>query len=227
MAFLIPRCRTIVKTLSPQTHKSITTFSFLSQNPQLSDPEPAPAPASYHPLPPNPASGSPLYNENWRNPNPYSPNPGGIIPAAALYSPHRVTETLDFSALMNRFAGWMTEQRWSDIRQLFEYWIRALDEHGKPNKPDVSAFNHYLRAHLMMGASPVDLLDIIGQMEDYRINPNTASYNLVLKSMQRSHEAVAASKLLDRYGIFVVLVCKCLIFIVFVYLIVADTTLIF
>lgn len=226
MAFLIPRCRTILKTLNPQNHKSITTFSFLSQQTQLSD-NPHPQPATSHPLPPNPASGSPLYNENWRNPFPYSPNPGEIIPAAALYSPHRETETLDFSALMNTFAGWMTEQKWPNIKQLFEHWIRALDRHGKPNKPNVAAFNHYLRANLMMGASPVELLDIIGQMEDYRIIPNSASYNLVLKSMQRSKEAVAAQMLLDRYGIIVVLGCKSLIFIVFVDLIAASINLIF
>ncbi|KAL4587029.1 hypothetical protein LXL04_011678 [Taraxacum kok-saghyz] len=46
------------------------------------------------------------------------------------------TQTLDGDAIMNVFADWMTSQRWSDIKQLFEFWIRSLDNNGKPNKPD-------------------------------------------------------------------------------------------
>lgn len=99
---------------------------------------------------------------------------------------------------MNVFADWMTSQRWADLKQLFEFWIRSLDQNGKPHKPDVNLYNHYLRANLMLGASAGELLDLVALMEDYDIAPNTASYNLVLKAMYRARESDAAEKLLDR-----------------------------
>ena len=67
-----------------------------------------------------------------------------------------------------------------------------MDNNGKPNKPDVSLYNHYLRANLMMGASAGELLDFVAQMEDYKIAPNTASFNLVLKAMYQAKEFDAA-----------------------------------
>ncbi|KAI3696326.1 hypothetical protein L1987_79339 [Smallanthus sonchifolius] len=99
---------------------------------------------------------------------------------------------------MNLFADWMTSERWSDVKQVFEYWIRSLDGNGKPNKPDVSLYNHYLRANLMTGASSGELLDLVAQMEDYMIEPDTASFNLVLKAMCQARESEAAVKLIDR-----------------------------
>lgn len=92
----------------------------------------------------------------------------------------------------------MTSQRWSDLKQLFEFWIRSLDAAGKPNKPDVGLYNHYLRANLMMGASAGELLDLVAQMHEYEVAPNTASYNLVLKAMYQARESEAAEKLLER-----------------------------
>ena len=100
---------------------------------------------------------------------------------------------------MNIFADWMASQRWADTKELFEYWIRSLDRAGKPNKPDVNIYNHYLRANLMTNATAADLLDLVAQMEDYAIVPNTASFNLVLKAMYKAKETVAATKLLERY----------------------------
>ena len=50
----------------------------------------------------------------------------------------------------------------------------------------------------MMGASAGELLDFVAQMEDYKIAPNTASFNLVLKSMYQAREYDAAVKLIDR-----------------------------
>lgn len=108
------------------------------------------------------------------------------------------SQTLDLASLMSVFADWMLSQRWSDLKQLFEFWIRSLDAGGKPNRPDVSLYNHYLRANLMMGASAGELLDLVAQMQEYDISPNTASYNLVLKAMYQAREYEAAAKLLDR-----------------------------
>ena len=110
--------------------------------------------------------------------------------------------TLDGSSLMNVFADFMTSQRWEDMIQLFECWIRLLDRNGKPNKPDVNLYNHYLRAKLMMSSSAGELLDLVAQMEDYAIIPNTASFNLVLKAMYQAREAEAAEKLVQRLGFF-------------------------
>lgn len=92
----------------------------------------------------------------------------------------------------------MTSLRWHELKQLFEFWIRSLDKNGKPNKPDVNLYNHYLRANLMIGASAGDLLDLVAQMEDFAISPNTASFNLVLKAMKQAKESEAAEKLIER-----------------------------
>ncbi|XP_068657213.1 pentatricopeptide repeat-containing protein At1g26460, mitochondrial-like [Aristolochia californica] len=196
-----PLFKTLAQT-SLNSLRHVSTFPFLTQEPQLEDPPPTP-------LPPNPSSGSPLYQENWRNPYATNPDlnsllsqslvPLGIAqPAAPSPRIQALSQTLDVESLMNVFADWMTSQRWADLKQLFEFWIRSLDKNGKPNKPDVNLYNHYLRANLMMGATAGELLDLVAQMEDYDFSPNTASYNLVLKAMYLADESGAAQKLLDR-----------------------------
>ncbi|KAG0485476.1 hypothetical protein HPP92_009331 [Vanilla planifolia] len=175
--------------------RHISASPFLSQEPQLQD---IPTP-----LPPNPSSGSPFYQENWRKPSSSPEALGGhsLVPLGFDHSSARImafSQTLDLASLMSVFADWMLSQRWSDLKQLFEYWIRSLDASGKPNRPDVNLYNHYLRANLMMGASAGELLDLVAQMEEYEISPNAASYNLVLKAMYQASEYEAAMKLLDR-----------------------------
>ncbi|PIN21950.1 hypothetical protein CDL12_05363 [Handroanthus impetiginosus] len=185
----------------PQKFRSISTFVNLRQEAEMEEP-----PAQAPPLPPNPASGSPRYNENWRSPTYASAaGDGALIPVGLGLLQHThaarvqmLSESLDAQSLMNQFADWMTSQRWEDMKQLFEFWIKSLDKNGKPNKPDVNLYNHYLRANLMIGASAGELLDLVSQMDDYGILPNTASYNLVLKAMQKAGETVAAEKLIER-----------------------------
>lgn len=179
------------------TPKFITTFSFRSQEAQLATEQPPSAPS---PLPPNPATGSPLYGQNWRNPTSLSTS-ASLIPSGFANSSSKIealAQTLDNDAIINVFADWMTSQRWLDVKHLFEYWIRSLDSNGKPNKPDVNLYNHYLRANLMVGVSAGELLDLVAQMEDYLVVPNTASFNLVLKAMYQARESEAAVKLIDR-----------------------------
>ncbi|PIN11470.1 hypothetical protein CDL12_15938 [Handroanthus impetiginosus] len=188
--------------IGPLNFKCISTFAHLRQEAQLAKPQPPETP-----LPPNPSSGSPLYRENWRNPI-NSGSPAGadtLIPVSLGFlrtdSTARIqalSQMLDAKGLMDQFADWMTSQRWADVKQLFELWIRSLDKSGKPNKPDVNLYNHYLRANLMMGASAGELLDLVAQMEDYGILPNTASFNLVLKAMQLAGETQAAEKMIER-----------------------------
>ncbi|XP_024989619.1 pentatricopeptide repeat-containing protein At1g26460, mitochondrial [Cynara cardunculus var. scolymus] len=201
MSILTRKWRPLSKTLNP---KFITTYAFLSQEAQLAE-EPPSRPASTTPLPPNPATGSPLYNENWRSPIPNlsSQSSSSLIPLgfSQQHPSSRIealSQTLDGDGIVNLFADWMTSQKWSDIKQLFEFWIRSLDNSGKPNKPDANMYNHYLRANLMMGASAGELLDLVAQMEDYAIAPNTASFNLVLKAMYQAKESEAAEKLIDQ-----------------------------
>ncbi|KAB1999763.1 hypothetical protein ES319_D12G183300v1 [Gossypium barbadense] len=98
---------------------------------------------------------------------------------------------------MNHFADLMIQQCWIDVKELFEFWVRSLDENGKPNKFDVNLYNHYLRANLMIGASAGDLLDFVAQMDDFELVPNLASFNLILKAMRQAKETEAAEKLLD------------------------------
>ncbi|KAK4399845.1 Pentatricopeptide repeat-containing protein, mitochondrial [Sesamum angolense] len=197
IAFLA-RSRRFVR---PQNYKSISTFVHLHQEALLAEPPMTP-PA----LPPNPATGSPRYNENWRNPTSASlAGEGALIPVGLGFLQHTtaakmqvLSQSLDAQGLMNHFAGWMTLRRWEDMKQLFELWIRSLDKNGKPNKPDVNLYNHYLRANFMIGASAGELLDLVAQMDDFGILPNTASYNLVLKAMQKAGETLAAERLIER-----------------------------
>ena len=50
----------------------------------------------------------------------------------------------------------------------------------------------------MIGASVGELLDLVAQMEDYAIIPNTTSFNLVLKAMYQARETEAVEKLFQR-----------------------------
>ncbi|MCL7045143.1 hypothetical protein MKW94_001766 [Papaver nudicaule] len=201
---ILTKSSTFIKTLNPNSFRTISTFKYLCQEPQIAEPlVPSSSPT---PLPPNPSSGSPLYQQdNWRTANPKS-NLGFLghsLPAlSTLQAPsaeiQAYSQTLDGTQLMNVFADLMTSQKWSDMIQLFEFWIMSLDSNGKPNKPDVNLYNHYLNANLMAKASPGELLDLVAKMEDYKVLPNTASFNIVLKAMYHAGEAKAADKLLQR-----------------------------
>ncbi|TVU38102.1 hypothetical protein EJB05_11456 [Eragrostis curvula] len=184
---------------------AISSSRALPQQPALSPDATAPDPVGAAPLPPNPSTGSPFYGENWRNPAAANP-PSSLLPAVvaggqfathshmALYS-----ATLDAAGLKETFAKSMAEQKWEEMKQLFEVWVRSLDPAtGKPNRPDVDLFNHYLRANLMSGARPLEMLDLADHMREFDIEPNTASHNLVLKSMVGAQEADGAEKLLER-----------------------------
>ncbi|XP_045813467.1 pentatricopeptide repeat-containing protein At1g26460, mitochondrial [Trifolium pratense] len=196
MAILYRTRSLLTKSTNITTFKSISTFPFLNQEPELAEPV-NPIPPNPSSLPPNPASGSPLYNENWRNPIP-KPSSSNAVNPFGLFTRASLTDTYDSHALLNMFGDWMASQRWHDVKDLFEVWVRSLDKNGKPNKPDVNLFNHYLRANLMIGASAAELLDSLAQMEHFNVSPNTASFNLVLKAMHQAGETLAAEKLLER-----------------------------
>ncbi|KAI3976741.1 hypothetical protein MKX01_008599 [Papaver californicum] len=202
---ILTKSSTFIRTLNPNSFRTISTFKYLSQEPQIAEPLiPSSSPT---PLPPNPSSGSPLYQQgNWRTA--YSKPNLGVFghsipvlstlqgsPSAKLQS---YAETLDGTQILNVFAEWMTSQRWNDMIQLFEIWVTCLDSNGKFNKPDVNLYNHYLRANLMAGASAGDLLDLVSKMDAYEVLPSTASFNIVLKAMYQAGEAEAAEKLLQR-----------------------------
>nr|POE70392.1 pentatricopeptide repeat-containing protein, mitochondrial [Quercus suber] len=89
-----------------------------------------------------------------------------------------LSQTLDVKSMRNMFVDWMASRRWGEMKQLFEFWIWSLDQAGKLNKPDVGLYNNYLRANLMTNASAAELLDLVAQMEDYDVVPNTISFNL-------------------------------------------------
>ncbi|KAK9750640.1 hypothetical protein RND81_02G210100 [Saponaria officinalis] len=184
----LTKSRTLIKTLNPNSLKSISTFSFLNQQPQFAEQPPSPSP-----LPPNPSSGSPMYHHNWR-----TPAVGQTLTPLHHQKPSFIPpEVRDVDSLMNLFGGWVTSQRWGDVKEVFEQWINSLDVNGKPNRPNVEVFNQYLRAHLMSGASASELLEIVEKMEQFGIDPNTASYNLVLKSVH-PRDWKAAVALLER-----------------------------
>ncbi|KAL9389185.1 hypothetical protein Peur_017790 [Populus x canadensis] len=207
MAILTRTTKTLMKALYPQI-KSISTFAHLSQEAHLATDHPPSDHSNPNsvstPFPPNPASGSPLYNDtNWRNPIPIYENPNSpMIPLGPFHNQtsriQSMPPNMDLNSLSNMLADWTTSQRWEDIKGYFEAWIKSLDRNGKPNKPDVSLYNHYLRANLMMKASAGYLLDLVAQMEDFNLSPNTVSFNFVLKAMYEGLETEAAEKLLQR-----------------------------
>ncbi|XP_017436128.1 pentatricopeptide repeat-containing protein At1g26460, mitochondrial isoform X2 [Vigna angularis] len=187
MAILF-RTRSILFPKPSSLIKTISTFPFLSQEPQLADPTP---------LPPNPASGSPLYHQNWRTPGPSSHPSDHAIAPIGFYN-RAPSDSYDPQALLDLFGDCMASNEWNKVKKTFETWVGALDKTGKPNRPDVNLFNHYLRANLMLGSSPSELLDLLAQMDDFNVKPNTASFNLVLKAMCQANETAAAEILLQR-----------------------------
>ncbi|CAJ1930848.1 unnamed protein product [Sphenostylis stenocarpa] len=125
-----------------------------------------------------------------------SPSSNSLAPVG-LYN-RASSDPLDPHVLFDLFDDCMASHRWTEVKCLFETWVRALDKNGKPNSPDVNLFNHYLRANLILGAYATDLLDLVAQMDEFRVQHNTASFNLVLKAMCQANETVAADKLLQR-----------------------------
>jgi pentatricopeptide repeat protein len=186
-----------MKTLNNDSMKSISTFPFLSQEPQIAEAQPPQPPPQSTQLPQDLASGSPLYNENWRNPN-LNSQPSSLVRVGAHPPRMQANTGIDLRSLMDLFAGLITEARWGEMKELYEVWIRSLDARGKPNKPDVNLYNQYLRANLELHANAGDMLDLVGKMEGYGIKPNTASYKLVLKAMIYANEIAVAGDLLER-----------------------------
>ncbi|KAL9226151.1 hypothetical protein vseg_001996 [Gypsophila vaccaria] len=170
----LTKSRTLIKTLTltliPKS--SISTSSFLNQLPQFAQHQ------QQHPLPANPYGDRPALH------HPYAP-------------PHLPPEIGDVDSLLHVFGGWVTSQRWANVKEVFEIWINGLDNYGKPNTPNVEVFNYYLRAHLMCGSSASELLGVVQQMEGFAVEPNTASYNLVLKGVL-PRDWPAAVSLLER-----------------------------
>lgn len=193
MNIIFNRSRSLLlKTLNPVFFKPISTSPFLSQQPQhlISDP---PTP-SFEP--------AQISSDNWRNPS----GPTQALVSYELLKAHDdrlkgIARSLDLEAMKELFADWMTLQKWVDMKVVFQYWVSGYDRNGKSNKPDLDLFNHYLRANLMTKVSPDDMLNLAaGMSEEYKLNPNTASYNLVLKAMHESKEIDAALRTLDLYA---------------------------
>lgn len=158
-------------------------------------------------LPRNPASGTPFMRGNrWFSiVSAVAPDDVARIPVSLGFlrviptdQMRALSRKLDAEALTGQFSRWMASKRWADVKQLFEFWIRALDASGNPNVPDVNLYNFYLQANLMVGASPAELIDLVERMDYYGISPNTASFNLVLKAMQQAGETKAAETLIER-----------------------------
>ncbi|KAL3654296.1 hypothetical protein CASFOL_003977 [Castilleja foliolosa] len=177
--------------ISSRSFKSISTFVHLRQASQLAEPL----------TPSIPASGSGLNPISFASPGVSAaqiPISLGFIRLKSEGEMKLLSQTLDAEGLIDLFTGWMTANEWADVKELFELWVRSLDNKGKPNKPDVDLYNHYLRANLMMGTSSGEMLDLVAKMDDYGILPNTASFNLALMAMQKAGESQAAEKLIER-----------------------------
>ncbi|VFQ72380.1 unnamed protein product [Cuscuta campestris] len=198
---ILTRSRPIIRTAS-QGHRCIATFPFLSQEAQLAEVSSAaiPPPAAAA-LPPNPVSGSQMYTNN-RLHSGSTIVPLSLMQQSASHRIQSLAHTLDAQGLIDYFSNWMTESKWMDLKQLFEFWIRSQDKNGKPNKPDVNLYNHYLRANLMLELPVKDLITLVHHMEDFGLLPNAASQNLILKAMYQSKDPAAyveaAQQLIER-----------------------------
>ncbi|KAL6538759.1 hypothetical protein OROMI_025085 [Orobanche minor] len=174
--------------------KSISTFVHLRQEAHLAGPPPPRTP------PPSMPGGQRIVIS--------AASPGisaaqipislGFLRLNSAAEMQSLAQKLDVKGVMDQFAGWMTAKRWADLKELFELWVRSLDNRGKPNRPDANLYNQYLRANWMMGASVGEMLVLVAKMEDYGILPNSSSFNLALKAMQQAGESQAAEKLIER-----------------------------
>ncbi|KAL6537853.1 hypothetical protein OROMI_025496 [Orobanche minor] len=176
--------------------KSISTFVHLRQEAQLAGPPPPRMPP-----PSMPDSGGRRIVISATSPGISAaqlPISLGFLRLNSAAEMQSLAQKLDVKGVMDQFAGWMTAQRWADVKELFELWVRYLDNSGKPNRPDANLYNQYLRANWMMGASVGEMLDLVAKMEDYGILPNSSSFNLALKAMQQAGESQAAEKLIER-----------------------------
>ncbi|CAJ1972152.1 unnamed protein product [Sphenostylis stenocarpa] len=106
-----------------------------------------------------------------------SPSSNSLSPVG-LYN-RASSDPLDPHVLFNLFDDCMASHRWTEVKCLFQTWVRALNKNGKPNSPNVNLFNHYLRANLMLDASATNLLDLVAQMDEFCVQHNTTSFNLV------------------------------------------------
>ncbi|XP_063939654.1 pentatricopeptide repeat-containing protein At1g26460, mitochondrial isoform X2 [Daucus carota subsp. sativus] len=170
----------LLRTLKPIFSKPISTSPFLSQQPQPLSPDP-----------PTPAPSSQTSSATWTHP------PGSthsLVPLDFLQTHvvklERIAESLDLESIKELFADWMTLQKWHDMKKVFEHWSSCYDKNGKLNKPDVGLYNHYLKANLMLKASPSQLLELVSGMESLG--------NLILKTMYLYKEVDTAVQLLDR-----------------------------
>ncbi|KAL7132711.1 hypothetical protein ABFS83_12G092400 [Erythranthe nasuta] len=175
------------------TFKSISTFAHLRRQSQPLEPPPL-----QNPLPANPKSLSSTLSDSPVITAAQVHISYGFLPGKFDEQMKSLAKMLAAKSLIDQLSDWMTEHRWAEVKQLFEFWIRSLDNSGKPNKPDVNLYNHYLRASMLLGTPPGELLNIVAQMDDCGVLPNTASFNLVLKAMQLAGESRAAERLIGR-----------------------------
>ncbi|ONM24994.1 Pentatricopeptide repeat-containing protein mitochondrial [Zea mays] len=112
---------------------AISSSRALPQQPELSPDPTAGTPdlAGAAPLPPNPSTGSPFYTQNWRNPAAANP-PSSLLPTVVAGSPFGAQHFMaafydapDVTGLKETFAKYMAEQRWEDMKHLFDHWKRA------------------------------------------------------------------------------------------------------
>ncbi|KAK1379475.1 Pentatricopeptide repeat-containing protein [Heracleum sosnowskyi] len=179
----------LLKTLNPIFFKPISTSPFLSQQPQylISDP------------PTPPFEPTHISSDNRRNSSGLTQS---LVPLEFVKPRElmlkEMAESLDLEGIKEMFADWMTMQRWDDMIDMFEVWVSGYDKNGNPKKPDLDLFNHYLRANLMKRKSPDRMLDLLMMIQGYNLKANTASFNLILKSMHEHRERDAAVNLLDK-----------------------------
>ncbi|KAK9690223.1 hypothetical protein RND81_09G113400 [Saponaria officinalis] len=124
----------LIKTINPNSLKSISTSSFLNQQPQFDE---QPQSLSPSPLPPNPSYGSHMYHQTRR-----THAVGQTLTPLHHQNPSFIPPVVrDVDSLMNLFGGWVTSQRWGDIKEVFEQWINSLDVNENPSRSNVEVFN--------------------------------------------------------------------------------------
>ncbi|GER31850.1 pentatricopeptide repeat-containing protein [Striga asiatica] len=175
----------------------ISTFFHLRQESQLPEPPPPR-------LPPPSFTAPGSWGSNFSSTSPgvsaaQIPISLGFLRMNSRAEVQMMSQTFNTKDLMDQFAKWMTSLRWADVKELFELWVKALDSSGKPNKPDVNIYNQYLQANLLLGASVSEMLNLVAQMDDYGLLPNTASFNLVLKAMLQAGTSQAAETLIQSF----------------------------
>ncbi|GLJ15817.1 hypothetical protein SUGI_0260860 [Cryptomeria japonica] len=111
------------------------------------------------------------------------------------------SKSLSLPNLLNVFADWTTSQRWNEIKDLFEEWLRTLNEMEVDYDglvPNTASFNLVLKA-MYQSREPLAAVKLIDRMIQIGQDaaPDEESYDLVIELLLLESQMDLALKYID------------------------------